>query len=163
MTMQKDTTMLLAGHFQNAYVTADVDAAVAAMIEQFELAAPPRRIEARQIFTTPEGPGEAVMRMAFIQMGRLQYELIQPVSGCVGIYAEFVVPGRPLTLHHAAMRTADIDAVRLASEKHGRPVVLSGENRELDLRFIYVDARATLGHYLEYVQAPDSFWGAKKA
>ncbi|MFC3174606.1 VOC family protein [Novosphingobium bradum] len=154
--------MLLANHFQNAYVTADIDAAVAAMVEQFALTRAPRQIDARQMFTTPDGTAEGTMRMAFIQVGHLQYELIQPVSGNVRLYADFVVPDRPLTLHHVAMRTDDIEAVRAESEAHGRPVVLEGAAQQ-GLRFMYVDARRTLGHYLEYVQAPEEFWGAKKA
>jgi hypothetical protein len=66
-----------------------------------------------------------------------------------------------MRLHHVAMRTDDIDAVRAEAGRHGRAVALSGENGEV--RFLYVDARDALGHYLEYVQAPEPFWAAMAA
>ena len=155
--------MLLANHFQNAYVTADLDAALAVLAGQFGIARQPRVVEARQDFTSADGTGEGVLRIALIPIGRLVYEIIQPVSGNVRVYAECVSPDRLLTLHHVAMRTDDIESVRAQSAIHGRPVALEGAAAELDLRFIYVDARDTLGHYLEYVQAPDAFWGGRKA
>ena len=98
---------------------------------------------------TPTGEGEMVVKTAVAQVGRLTLEVMEPVSGLVDIYREFVVPGQPLRLHHLAMYAQDLDAVRAESERLGRPVVMAAEFK--GGRLIYVDARATLGHYLEYV------------
>jgi hypothetical protein len=153
--------MFLTNHYQNAYVTADIDRAVALLEEQFGAAGKAARIDITQKFWTPQGEGEGTLKLAFVQVGRLQYELIEPVSGNVAIYKDAVVPGQPMRFHHVAMRADDIDAVRAESEKRGRKIVLAGE--AAGVRFLYADARDTLGHYLEYVQAPDAFWDAMSA
>jgi hypothetical protein len=57
-----------------------------------------------------------------------------------------------MQLHHIAMRVDDLGAVREASEQAGQPTVLMGASR--GIRFLYVDARDAVGHYLEYVQFP---------
>jgi hypothetical protein len=150
--------VILTNHYQNAYVTADIDRAVALLEEQFSAAGKATRIDITQKFWTPQGEGEGTLKLAFVQVGRLQYELIEPVSGNVAIYKDAVVPGQPMRFHHVAMRTDDIDAVRAESEKHGRKIVLAGEAP--GVRFLYADARDTLGHYLEYVSAPQAFWDA---
>jgi hypothetical protein len=149
----------LTDHYQNAYVTPDIDHAIALLEAQFGGAAgKAMRIDVTQTVTTADGVGEGVMKLAFIQIGRLQYELIEPVSGNVALYKDAVSADQPMRFHHVAMRADDIDAVRAEAEKHGRKVVLSGENS--GVRFLYIDARDALGHYLEYVQAPAAFWEA---
>lgn len=152
--------MILTNHFQNAYVTADIDRAVDVMTQQFGGPAKPGRIDATQNFVTSEGEGEGILRLAFLQVGGLQYELIQPVSGNVALYADAIRPDRLLTFHHVAMRADDIDAALAESVRWGRSVAMHGESR--GLRFAYVDARTTLGHYLEYVSAPEAFWDSLK-
>ena len=150
--------MLLTNHYQNAYVTGDIDRAVALLEEEFGAVGKTMRIDVTQTFKTAGGDGEGVLKLAFIQVGRLQYELIEPVSGNVAIYKDAVLPDQPMRFHHVAMRADDVDAVRAEAEKHGRKVVLAGESGAV--RFLYVDARDALGHYLEYVQAPEAFWAA---
>src|SRR4029450_267598 len=107
------------GHYQNAYVTADIDAAVALMVDRFGAPEPVLRRDAAQHFVTPHGAGEGRVRLAFIHVGRLQYELIQPVSGNVALFADAVIPQQPLRLHHVAMRPDDIDAVRAGHGARG--------------------------------------------
>jgi hypothetical protein len=99
---------------------------------------------------TPDGAGEIVLKVAFAQLGKLQYELIEPVCGAVGVYREGLVAADLMRLHHIAMRVDDLAAVRAASERQGRRTVLAGRSGAVS--FIYVDARETFGHYLEYVQ-----------
>jgi hypothetical protein len=99
---------------------------------------------------TPRGADEMVLKVAFAQVGKLQYELIEPVAGAVDIYRDGLAPGEAMRLHHIAMRVDDLAAARAASEGQGRQTVLAGESR--GVRFIYVDARDALGHYLEYVE-----------
>jgi hypothetical protein len=145
----------LQGHFQNAYVTPDMDQAVAMLRRDYGVEKV-RVIEAKTQMWTPTGEGEAAMRVGITWVGGLQYELIEPVSGLVDLYREAVVPDQPLRLHHIAMRADDLDAVRAESDRCNRPVACSGQSGSV--RYMYVDARATLGHYLEYVSAPPEFW-----
>ncbi|KAA9145840.1 hypothetical protein F6B41_13915 [Microbacterium lushaniae] len=61
-----------------------------------------------------------------------------------------------MTLHHIAMRSDDLDEVREQHAQLGLPSVMEGAFKAA--RFMYVDARQTLGHYLEYVSAPPEYW-----
>jgi len=144
--------VFLENQYQISYVTDDLEAGVAAFKEQFGVAE--FRILAdgtgsgSQVWT-PEGEGPMVVKAAVARVGKLIIEIMEPVSGMVSLYRDFIVPGQPLRMHHIAMLTDDIDTVRVESERLGRPVVMSAEFKGGKL--IYVDARATLGHYLEYV------------
>jgi hypothetical protein len=149
--------MFLCNHYQNAYVTADVDRAVDLLRSQFGVE-DVLRMDAVQRMRTPDGEGDVTLKLAFAWIGALQYELIQPVSGPAGIYSRAVVADQPMRFHHVAMRTEDLDTVRSESERLGRPVVVVGSSGPV--RFLYVDARDTLGHYLEYMSAPPEFWTA---
>ncbi len=154
---------MLTDHYQNAYVTADIDRAVAMLVEQFGPVSEPRRIDgAAQMFRGTNGEGVGNMRIALVQVGKLQYELIQPVSGNVAIYADALVPDRVMTFHHVAMRTDDLEKMRAEVTRLGYPIVAEGEARG-DIRFFYADARKSFGHYLEYVWAPASVWEGKRA
>ena len=100
----------------------------------------------------------AAIKVGIAWVGDLQIELIEPVSGAVDVYRT-ALPRDPaaLSIHHLAMRVSgDIqnwDRVRgeLAKER----VAIEG-GRD-DMRFAYVDERAALGHYLEYVWMSESF------
>ena len=147
--------MFLEKPYQVSYVTADLEAAMALFREQYGVArfrvlsdgsGPGMRA------WTPAGEGEMRVRVAVARLGDMVLELMEPVDGLVDIYRDFLVPGQPVRLHHLAMMCDDIDRVRAESEAMGRPVALAGESG--GLRLIYVDARASLGHYLEYVQPP---------
>jgi hypothetical protein len=146
-------SVFLENPYQISYVTPDLDQGVAAFREEFgvgEFQILPSS-GAAQVWT-PAGAGEMVVKTAVARVGRLILEVLEPVSGLVDIYRDALAPGDRLRLHHVAMLTTDIDAVRVESERRGRQVVMA-----IDFdggRLIYVDARATLGHYLEYVWAP---------
>jgi hypothetical protein len=148
---RRRTAVFLENPYQVSYVTADLDVGIAAFREQFGVGEF-KRLGGDGPGTpvwTPQGTGEMVVKTAVAKIGRLILEIMQPVSGLVDMYRDFLIPGQPLRLHHIAVLTDDIDKVREASERAGRPVVMA-----IDFaggRLIYVDARATLGHYLEYV------------
>lgn len=146
--------MLLQGHFQNAYVTRELDRTV----EQFRASYGIQDwmvYEGELNVSTPAGQGALVNKVAVGWVGNLQYELIQPVSGLTGLYAEALRDDAGLRFHHVCMRVADLDAARREVERLNLPIVLEGETV---VRFFYADARATFGHYLEYVQMPDEIW-----
>lgn len=147
--------MHLNRHYQNAYVTADI-AAAAEVLKREHGIAEVVTYEVKVNATTSDGEGEMVMRLGFAWAGGLQYELIEPVSGPVGLYRDAILSSRPLTFHHIAMRTDDFDGLLAQIERQGARVALRGQSGAM--RFLYVDARATLGHYLEYVSGPPEFW-----
>jgi hypothetical protein len=148
--------MLEGYHFQNAYVTRDIDK----WIKTFNEHAKVDRVmiyEGTTPVTTPAGPGTQTNKLAFIWVGDLQYELIQPISGDVQLYSEALPADDGLQFHHVCMRVADWDEFRARAEEQPYPIVLEGGNEAL--RFLYLDARAFLGHYLEYVWMSEERWG----
>ncbi len=146
--------MLLQGHFQNAYVTRNLDKA----IETFRTL---YGIETWSTYggelevTTPKGKGPATNKVGFGWAGNVQYELIEPVSGQVEMYRDALRDDDEMRFHHVCMRVADIEAARAEVERLKMPIVYSGVTA---VTFFYADARATLGHYLEFVQMPDEIW-----
>ena len=147
--------MIQGKHFQNAYVTRNVDK----WVEEFRVRAgvtDPIVFEAPVELTTPAGTGMAVSRLAFIWVDNLQYELIQPISGLVDIYADALPEDDSLKFHHICMRVPEWEPFRAEVDRQPYPVVLEGGG-EL-LRFLYLDARPFLGHYLEYVWMTPERW-----
>jgi hypothetical protein len=150
----------LKNHYQIAYITKDLDAAMAILGEQY--GAPefksltPGWEPVRNRVWTREGEMDVEAKGALAHIGGLTIEIIQPMSGPDYLYEEMMVPGRVLNHHHYGFRCDDMDAVRAESERQGRPAVMIGGFKAA--RFMYVDARATLGCFLEYVQAPPEYW-----
>lgn len=150
--------MFLEKHYQNAYVTADIDRGVELLRREHGLTGDVQRMDVTQQVRTTEGEGGATMKLAFIWAGGLQYELIEPVSGMVGLYKDALPESRLLQFHHVAMRADDWDGLQAEISRQNKKIALSGEAGPV--RFLYVDARDTLGHYLEYVSAPAEFWAS---
>ncbi|CAN7560250.1 VOC family protein [Phenylobacterium sp. LjRoot219] len=147
--------MLEGFHYQNAYVTRDIDK----WIEEFKKRGKVDRVmtyEGTTEVTTPNGKGSQTNKLAFIWVGDLQYELIQPGSGDVSIYSDALPADDGLQFHHICMRVPDWDEFRARVDQQPFPVVLEGGN-EL-LRFLYLDARPFLGHYLEYTWMGEERW-----
>jgi hypothetical protein len=147
--------MLLQGHYQNAYVTRDLDASIATMRVLYGIQ-DWLTYTAEMEVTTPAGKGPSANKLAFGWVGGLQYELIQPLSGQVGFYTEALRDDGGMRFHHVCMRKDDLDAARREVERHKLPIVYEGQTGVT--RFFYADARATLGHYLEFVQMADATW-----
>lgn len=151
--------MLFENQYQIAYVTHDIKLAKSILCEQYGVPAfkgleGDAPVENR--VWTPDGEVDIVMRAAIAIVGNLTLEVLEPVSGATDIFTEMLIPGQPLRLHHLGMRTDDLDAVRAEHERHGRQVVMAGAFKAA--QFIYVDARATLGHFVEYACAPPEYW-----
>jgi hypothetical protein len=151
--------MFFENQYQIAYVTADFKLATSILCDQFGVKEF-KGLEGDKVVEnrvwTPEGEADIGMRAAIAQVGSLTLEVLEPVSGATGIFTQMLTPGQPLRVHHIGMRCEDIDAVRAEHERHGRQVVMAGSFKTA--RFMYVDARATLGHYLEYASAPPEYW-----
>jgi hypothetical protein len=146
--------------YQIAYVTPDLDQAVTLLKERLGVTGFKGLSSAGPVVentvTTPDGEVSIGMRVVIAIMGNLTLEVMQPVSGATGIFNEMIVPGQILRLHHLGMRCDDLQAMRAAHERAGRKVVMEGSYGAAS--FIYVDARETMGHFLEYACAPASYW-----
>jgi hypothetical protein len=150
--------------YQLAYVTADLDRATKLLETQF--GAPPFRAlggmdPISNTVWTPSGEREITMRAWVTTVGHLTLEVLQPISGACEIFTEMLVPGQPMRLHHIGCRTRDVDQARAESERQGRPVVMAGGFNTA--RFIYVDARPSLGHFIEYAMASPEYWAQREA
>jgi hypothetical protein len=148
----------LTGHYQNAYVTSDIDRAVDLLQRQHGLTGEVQKFEVTNQIRTVDGEGASTLKLAFLWAGRLQYELIEPVSGLVGLYSEALPKDGLLQFHHVAMRADDWDGLLADIAAQGKTIAMQGESGSV--KFLYVDARDTVGHYLEYVSGPQEFWAS---
>jgi hypothetical protein len=150
--------MIFKSHYQNAYVTRDLDKAIAFMEQRYGVQSLfPIDLELDVI--APGGAEKLCMRMAFAWIGNLQLELIQPQSGCVQHYVDSLPESEAdfsPRFNHVALRRDDLDAMRAEIDSLKLPILFEGR---LDgLVYIYVDAREELGHILEYVWATPDAW-----
>lgn len=149
--------MMLEGHFQNAYVTRDLERSIelfkdAYGVDNFIHFEPDMEV------MTPEGPRRSISRAALGWVdSRFLIELIEPISGSVDIYSDFLPEDGHPRFHHAAMRTHDWDDTRARLVAKGWRIAMEHHMPE-GLKFIYVDARQNLGHYLEYIWATPEMW-----
>ena len=150
--------MYFLNHYQNAYVTHDIDKAIALMEQRFGVSglAP---IEVELDLITPRGPDKLAMKLALTWVGNLNVELIQPISGLIGHYVDSLPQDKEDSspcFNHIAMRRDDIGAMRQEINSIGLPVLFEGSFD--GLTYIYVDARPEIGHLLEYVWATPEVW-----
>ena len=141
--------------FQNAYLTRNIRDA----IKLFEARANIRKLlqfEATAEVMTPSGPGSFTNKLAFIWIEDFQYELIEPVSGSTRLYLDQLPADDSLQFHHVCMRVDDWQSFRARVDRQPFPVAIEGGNDAL--RFLYLDAREFLGHYLEYVWMTPERW-----
>jgi hypothetical protein len=142
-------------HYQNAYVTRNIDK----WVETFGVRAKVDKLlryEGTFPVVTPEGPATQTNKLAFIWVGDLQYELIEPAGGTVTLYRDALPAGDGLQFHHICMRVDNWDDFRRRVDKQSYPVALEGGGDAL--KFLYLDAREFLGHYLEYTWMTDERW-----
>jgi len=146
-------------HYQNAYVTRNVDKAVADFKRYADVRAL-MEIEVPVKVWTPKGEGTGVQKLAFVWVEDLNYELIEPKEGDVlALYRDALPADDRLVFHHVCHVVDDFDALMARVEKQPFPVVLKGGTPGL-LEFVYVDTRPWLGHYTEYVWMVPERWTA---
>ncbi len=142
-----------ASHKQVAYVTDDLDAAMA--LFQREYGAPGFYSFSNAGSGMPM-EGQPILRVALARVGGVEIELIQPIGGASDIFTDVLKGGaKPeIRFHHLAIRVDgtlnDWAAHRAEVLDKGRPLAFEGELGE-DLRFFYTDERALLGHFVEHV------------
>ncbi|MFT5482813.1 MAG: hypothetical protein ACI9GW_001467 [Halieaceae bacterium] len=147
--------MLEGQHFQNAYITRDIEKTLQSFRDRCGTENV-RSFEVEVEVSTPKGQGKAIIKLAFIWVNNLQYELIEPVSGQVNIYKDDLPDDDSLKFHHVCMRVDDWDDFRSRIEEMGYPIVLEGSSDQL--KYVYLDARDFLGHYLEYTWMSPERW-----
>ncbi|HEX4376809.1 MAG TPA: VOC family protein [Steroidobacteraceae bacterium] len=152
--------MMHLNSMQNAYVTRDLDKAVAQLtqthgLRNFIYFDPDIEVK------TPAGVGRAQTRVAMAWAGATQIEIIQPVAGLVDLYQPYLAADDSMRFHHCAVRVDDWPVFCEKVARNGYTVAYASG---LDgLEFMYLDARQTLGHYVEYIWATPHWWKAMGA
>ncbi len=156
--------MFLTGHMQNAYVTHDLDKAMEIVgnqygIEKFD------RFDPDMTILTPKGVQPMANRVASYWAGGLNIEIIQPVSGYVDDYVAMLPADKTDAVprfHHISLRRDDEAEMRAEIARLGLPLAFEGPVSIKDaipsLIFIYLDGRASLGHYVEFTWKSAEAW-----
>jgi len=94
------------------------------------------------------------MRLAFTQVGHLQLELIQPLSGD-SIYTEHLERNGE-GMHHVGVFVASLDDAISEATRQGYRVIQSGRGhgRWGDGGYAYLDTEEALGMILELIEVP---------
>ncbi len=104
--------------------------------------------------TTLRGkPAQYTMKLALTQIGNIQWELIQPLTG-PSVYKEFLEQ-RGEGLHHVACDVEDYDQTVAILKKHGIGILTSGDT-PVD-SFAYMDTEKVLGTPLEIYKRTADF------
>ncbi|MDG2003510.1 MAG: VOC family protein [Novosphingobium sp.] len=150
--------MRLSGHYQNGYVTHDLDRGLEIFDERFGVDSF-GSYDADVQVTTPSGVRRLAMRIAAGWVGGLNIELMQPVSGHVDPLLAMLPDdtGDPVPrFHHFALRRDNLGQMREEIAGCGLPLAFAGE--PAGMAFAYLDARASLGHYIELVWKEPGGW-----
>jgi Glyoxalase/Bleomycin resistance protein/Dioxygenase superfamily len=154
--------MFTGRHYQNAYVTRNVEKAVAQFKERADIRTL-YEIETPVKVWTPQGEGVGMQKLAFIWVGDLNFELIEPKEGDVlAIYRDALPADDSLQFHHVCQVVDEWEPLWARVQAQPYPVVLKGGTPGL-LEFCYLDTRAWLGHYTEYVWMVPERWAAMGA
>lgn len=156
--------MFLRGHMQNAYVTHNLERAMEMVsdrfgVERFD------RFDPDMVVKTQVGEQPLVTRVASFWVGKLNIELIEPVSGYVDHYMTMLPSDRSDAtprFHHISLRREDETAMREEIARLGLPLAFEGpitiKQAIPPLVFVYLDGRAVLGHYVEFTWKSPEAW-----
>ncbi len=131
-------------HFQNAYVTRDVDAAADMFAKRHGICS------FQTMRDIPFGP-DATIHIALAWAGDVMIELIQPAGTAQTIYSTWPPhEGQMLRFHHLGHLLHDPASwqrVTSLASRSGLPIALQGNSH--GVHYLYLDARSELGHYLD--------------
>jgi len=131
---------------QVAFVVKDIEKAAKIWAEALGLDAPKWIITdtADTAHTLYKGkPTEARAKLAFLNLGQVTIELIEPVGG-PSTWLDGLKTGG---VHHIAFNVQDADAAGAALAEQGMKVIQTGDYT--GGRYVYIDASAQLGTVLE--------------
>ena len=152
--------------YQQSYITRDMDAALAHCETALGLTG--FNISEPVVDVVSYGRIETLaIKAATLNIGRQQFEIIQPVSGPIGVYTETVdLDAHILNWHHVAIAVSGPYAEweRLLAEVRaaGDDLAFLGPADPGDnpvLCFCYVDTRKRLGHFTEFLWWHESIKG----
>ena len=149
--------MITGRHYQNAYVTRNLDKAVAGFKDRAEIRSL-MQFEVAVELWTPQGSGTGKQKIAFVWVEDLNIELIEPgADDTLAIYRDALPEDDRLAFHHVCHRVDDWDDFMARVEQQPYPIVLKGGSPGM-LQFVYLDTRDWLGHYIEYTWAAPERW-----
>jgi hypothetical protein len=151
--------MYLTGFFQNAYVTRKLDHAVTRATQRHGIKDWVYFEPKMDVYTATHGHGPCHVKVALGWVGALQIELIEPVSGNLQHYLDYLPVEKTdysPRLHHICMRVPDWKKARAEVDEKQWPVAYEGGVEGCN--FVYLDARDSLGHYVEYMWMSDELW-----
>lgn len=147
---------IIAGHhYQNAYIVRDIDRSVETFCDKADVRLK-IQTEVKQELQLFGKPATLSSKLAFLWIDDLQIELIQPIGGDDAIYRNAMLRDYSMALHHICFRVRDWDAFREDAASCGFPVALEGGSDAL--RYLYLDTRGMLGHFIEYTWMSDERW-----
>ena len=119
-------------------------------IGPFRLVEWPDRAESKYYY---RGAEEHIrIRQAFVQLGDVEVELIQPLEGHSGYWDFLDQTGGGI--HHVLFEVSDIDPVIQELAKSGVTVLQSGTGIRPGTRWVLLDTREMLGFYVELRHRP---------
>ena len=142
-----------AAHSQVAYVTSDLDRALAVFRDDYD-------VPAFHVFAN-DTPGlvrsdGARLKIALALVGGVEIELIEPQGDSAPLFSQALPADGSFAIrfHHVAIRIAgtlaDFEAHMASLDPARHPVVWHGALGDV-LRYAYTDERAALGHFVEHV------------
>lgn len=152
--------------FQMSYITRDMDAAADHVRKQLGFELSEVSESAVDLLCYGE-PAELVVKASVANIGLNQFEIIQPVSGPTHIYTDEVdLDSHILNFHHVAIAvtgghddwTKVLEEVRADGDEFAY-LFPADPDPETKLAFCYVDTRARIGHYTEYLWVDESIRG----
>jgi hypothetical protein len=151
--------MLDGQYFHEGYVTRNLDRAREGLSRLYGMRF--ETLDASGAVQTPDGPAKIKMKLALGWHANLEIELIEPLAGHVDFYREMLGPDHTPRLHHTGVLVDDWARLETEIAAQGLRVVSSGDLGEI--KYAYVDTRAALGHYVEYMWMSDAMWAARCA
>ena len=155
---------------QMSYITRDMDAALAHCASELGIEGFARSDAEIEVLSFGEKRTLAV-KAAIYNDGQNQLEIIEPVSGAIGIYTGEVDLSRHiLNFHHVAIGVpggydaweALLDEVRASGDEFAF-LFPAQPDPEAKICFCYVDTRKRIGHYTEYLWVHPSLAGIAAA
>lgn len=117
----------------------------------------PNRPESKYFFRGRQEPIK--IRQAFVQVGALELELIQPLEGENNAYQQFL-DERGEGIHHILFETQDMDGTVSLVKEQGVEVLQNGDGIRPGTRWALLDTQALVGFLVELRHRPGDSDGA---
>ena len=117
----------------------------------------PNRPESKYFFRGHPEPIK--LRQAFVQVGGLELELVQPLEGENNAYKQFL-DERGEGIHHILFETPSMDDTVSQLKEHGIELLQNGDGIRPGTRWALLDTQALVGFLLELRHRPGDSDGA---